>query len=110
MDKKKVAARSKSKTGKPKKEKKAAADEEGKLQGFDRSPGDEPAELVAAAKAPPATQLEDIKEIERRMEAKIQQFQSKMKELDKARIQPITLQLIQKYSFTRKFKSQLTNA
>ena len=33
-----------------------------------------------------------------------------MKELDKARIQPITLQLIQKYSFTRKFKSQISNA
>ena len=75
MDKKKVATRSKSKTGKPKKEKKPAHDEEAKLQGFDRSPGDDPVELVAAAKAPPATQLEDIKEIERKMEAKIQQFQ-----------------------------------
>ena len=57
MDKKKVAGtRSKSKTGKPKKEKKTATvEEEGKLQGFDRSPGDDPVELVVAAKAPPAT-------------------------------------------------------
>ena len=41
------------------------------------------------------------------MEDKIQQFQAKMKELDRTKIQPITLQLIQKYSFTRKFKTQL---
>jgi hypothetical protein len=35
--------------------------------------------------------IEDIKEIERKMEEKIQAFQAKMRDLDKVRIQPITL-------------------
>lgn len=53
--------------------------------------------------------LMDLLEIEKRMEDKIQQFQSKMKEMDKQKIQPITIKLIQKYSFTRKFKNQHLN-
>ncbi|TNV78848.1 hypothetical protein FGO68_gene2363 [Halteria grandinella] len=51
--------------------------------------------------------IEDINEIEKKMEDKIQAFQMKMREIDRQKIQPITLQLIQKYSFTRKFRSQL---
>ena len=51
----------------------------------------------------------DLLEYEKRMEDKIQQFQSKMKEMDKQKIQPITIKLIQKYSFTRKFKNQHLN-
>jgi hypothetical protein len=38
--------------------------------------------------------LVDLLEVEKRMEDKIQQFQSKMKEMDKQKIQPITIKLI----------------
>lgn len=101
MEKKKTRGKSKTKTG-PKKEKKAGS-EESKVSGFDNSPEADD-DIVSAAKSN-QDKLEDLKEIEKRMEMKIQQFQARMKEMDKARIQPITLQLIQKYSFTRKFKS-----
>jgi len=70
MEKKKTRGKSKTKTG-PKKEKKAGG-EESKVSGFDNSPGGDE-DIVAAAKSP-QDKLEDLKEIEKRMELKIQQF------------------------------------
>ena len=51
-------------------------------------------------------QQQSLEDIEKKMEDKIMQYQQKMKNLEKERIQPITLSLIQKFSFTRQFKNQ----